>query len=72
MNDWIDATVCVPEPLADVLIVYEAPDGPQIDMGFRRRDGEWLLVGEDELTVEVSHWQRLPALPAGLADEAAA
>lgn len=70
-SGWIDATVCVPAPLEDVLIVHHWMDGPGVDMGYRRKDGTWMLAGNEELTAEVSHWQRLPALPPELAEAAA-
>ena len=54
----------LPEPLDDVLVVYEFDGEPTIDLAYKCDSGKWVLVGsEPELSITPTHWMPLPALP---------
>lgn len=62
---WIPTvTNNFPEPLIDVLIVYEFDDEPGIDLGYRRANGQWCLTGDSvALPKPPTYWMELPPLP---------
>lgn len=59
----------LPPALHDVLIAWRPVehDDPVVDIGYRRRDGRWVLTGTSDQVVRPLAWTCRPSLPRELA-----